>query len=861
LAQATDSDLAQAAEVAGATLRGFGLEAQQTAHLTDVMAKAFSSTPLDIGNFQDAMKYVAPVAREAGVSVEQTTALLGQLAASGIKGSQAGTSLRVILQELGKDGGDVATKLKALSERGLTLGSSMDEVGRRASTALLVLGRGTEDLDGMTEALENADGAAKGMADIMNEGATGAFKRLGSAVEGAQIAFGEALAPTIIAVADFVANLATQFAELGPEMQTTIATIAAIVAGIGPALIAIGAMIAAYGQLKIALASATAMQIKQNLAVLANPYVAAGAAIAAAAYALYRYVNAKEKEISTEERLDGIRQNAVSGMEEERSSVQLLLAKYKLYENNLEERQKILDELHKIAPDTIGDLDAEKTGYDDLKKSVQEYLKVAQAKAIFKAYEDEFAKVTVALSEQKDALAEAQAGLQRYGTSLAAGMSAEEQIATFGAVVRFDPFDPASVEAFADQANTDIADALAPDEFDVPELDYGPAIEGFVAQSLESAQSASGEITKLESELDAITNRMNRAIDEFGDVLLDTGGGGGGGGNDKVKQSTKELVDILKDGSEEITDILLDLSEQEGQIAGVFELDGDEDKRIRAMADAYREAAEAAAGIGELEVAKELDAQAQAFDKLVQKADLSKRSFDNLQAIARDTGIAFVTLAQGGVTDLMNALENFGTDTRTKLKLTADAIKAFSIQVRDAFIQLAVDLASSFGSVIERVQQGYEVATALKEVAGQVLSGLFETLGQIAIQVGKTTLATGAAVEAIKKALKSLNGVVAIVAGAALIALGSVVRAKMSNISSGIPALAQGGITTGPTLSLIGDNPSGREAVIPFERMGEFIRMAGANLGGGSQQLTATIKGQDLLLSNQRAQYNYNRLR
>lgn len=67
---------------------------------------------------------------------------------------------------------------------------------------------------------------------------------------------------------------------------------------------------------------------------------------------------------------------------------------------------------------------------------------------------------------------------------------------------------------------------------------------------------------------------------------------------------------------------------------------------------------------------------------------------------------------------------------------------------------------------------------------------------------------------------------------------------------------ATGGITTGPTLALIGDNPSGREAVIPFERMGEFMRMAGA--GQGSQNITVSgvIRSGDIWLSNQQAQSN-----
>ena len=63
LAQASGSDLARSAEVAGATLRGFGMDADQTGHLTDVMASSFSSTALDMESFAESMKFVAPVAK------------------------------------------------------------------------------------------------------------------------------------------------------------------------------------------------------------------------------------------------------------------------------------------------------------------------------------------------------------------------------------------------------------------------------------------------------------------------------------------------------------------------------------------------------------------------------------------------------------------------------------------------------------------------------------------------------------------------------------------------------------------------------------------------------------------------------
>lgn len=93
LAQATGEDLGRSAEIAGSTLRAFGLDATQTTHVADVMAEAFNKSALDLNTFADSMKYVGPVAAVAGVSLEEASAMLAVLSNSGIKGSQAGTSL------------------------------------------------------------------------------------------------------------------------------------------------------------------------------------------------------------------------------------------------------------------------------------------------------------------------------------------------------------------------------------------------------------------------------------------------------------------------------------------------------------------------------------------------------------------------------------------------------------------------------------------------------------------------------------------------------------------------------------------------------------------------------------------------
>ena len=272
LAQATGSDLAQSAEVAGATLRGFGLDASETQRVTDVMAASFSSSALDMASFQNSMKYVAPVAKAAGVSIEETTAMLARMADSGIKGSQAGTSLRMIFQQLAAGGGDVTEKLSALASEGLTLDAAFDEVGRRAQTALLVLGENEEETKRLTQAFLESAGAAKGMADIMDDTADGAMLRMKSAIEGVQIVIGTALAPLMVKLSRLVAGLAIRFNGMSKGGQAVAIAMAAFAAAIGPMLLIIPQLVTGIKLVRAAM-------IDLNKTMLANPYLLAGAAL------------------------------------------------------------------------------------------------------------------------------------------------------------------------------------------------------------------------------------------------------------------------------------------------------------------------------------------------------------------------------------------------------------------------------------------------------------------------------------------------------------------------------------------------------------------------------------------------------
>lgn len=184
LAAATGTDLARAASVAGGVLRAFNIDASDTQRVTDVMAKSFAISALDMEKFAESMKVVSKVADVSELSIERTTAILAVLANNMIDSSRAGTALRRILAETGSTAEGFEGRLRALTESSLSLAEAQDEVGQRAFGALLVLTEQWEMVDLLTIALINAEGANARMAEVMLDTAKGQKDIANSAFEG-----------------------------------------------------------------------------------------------------------------------------------------------------------------------------------------------------------------------------------------------------------------------------------------------------------------------------------------------------------------------------------------------------------------------------------------------------------------------------------------------------------------------------------------------------------------------------------------------------------------------------------------------------------------------------------------------------
>ena len=155
--------LADAASLVGTEIRAFGLEAEDTGRVVDVLALAASSSALDFSGLTEGLKDAAPIAKLYNFTIEETVAMLGQLANAGIKGSKAGTSLRQIFLELDKKGIKLADALQMVRDSANPAATAMDLVKKRAAGAFAILANGNKDVEELAKQLENAQGSAEKM--------------------------------------------------------------------------------------------------------------------------------------------------------------------------------------------------------------------------------------------------------------------------------------------------------------------------------------------------------------------------------------------------------------------------------------------------------------------------------------------------------------------------------------------------------------------------------------------------------------------------------------------------------------------------------------------------------------------------
>ena len=257
LAAASGADLAITSDIVTDALTAFGASASESGRLADIMAAASSNANTNVEMMGETFKYAAPVAGALGYTMEDTALAIGLMANAGIKSSQAGTALRSGMTRLvsptkqaqeamDKYGisitdsdGKMLTFHDMMEQLRVKLGG-LDEAeqasaasaifGKNAMSGwLAVLNSSDEDFDALAESIYNSDGAAKSMAETMQNNLAGKMTLLNSALEGLGIAvYGYVSGPlqgVVSTVTDIISGITAAISPQKTELQSFIESV------------------------------------------------------------------------------------------------------------------------------------------------------------------------------------------------------------------------------------------------------------------------------------------------------------------------------------------------------------------------------------------------------------------------------------------------------------------------------------------------------------------------------------------------------------------------------------------------------------------------------------------------------------
>ena len=297
LAAASGEDLATTSDIVTDALTAFGLSASESSHFADVLAATSSNANTNVALMGESFKTAAPAAAALGYSAEDTSLAIGLMANAGIKGSEAGTSLRAGLLRLASP---TAEAKAAMEKYGITLTDAngkmlpfknvMEQLRQKMSglsetekTAALtamfgknafsgwaaVVNGSDKDFNKLSGAISNCDGVSQKMADEMNNNLGGQLIILKSQLQGIAISIGDTLVPVMRKIVAVVQNVADWFNHLSESQKRWVVYIGVAVAALGPIIAVIGALAAAIGAI-IAFAAPLAAVIGVIAAIVAT---------------------------------------------------------------------------------------------------------------------------------------------------------------------------------------------------------------------------------------------------------------------------------------------------------------------------------------------------------------------------------------------------------------------------------------------------------------------------------------------------------------------------------------------------------------------------------------------------------------
>lgn len=880
------------ANLVTSAMNAYGHEVLSASKATDILVTAVKEGKAEASDLAQSMSTVLPIASEMGVSFEQVAAAMAAMTRTGADASETATSLRGILSSLLKPTSEAEKALVSmgtssselrdtLRNQGLlpvlkklrdlqtqygeeTLGVVITNI-RALSGVLDLVGKNMDSNIQVFESMANATGNLDTAFKAASE--TTEFKWQQSIVRSqkALVQLGqsvkEVFVPILNAVSKLIEWLGNRFDGLSGTMKTVVLVLTTVVAAIGPFLLGLGKIIKIAPTIVTALTAVRGAVVKLNAAILTNPYLALGAAIIAIGTGLYIwYKNASKlndvdkTSIDVRKRIDKINGEVTDGVAKYTAELSYSLKIAKNEKQSKEERLKAIKKINEISPKYLGFLTLENINTKKASDAVDVYtnsiLKNARAKAAKQELVDiEQELISLQLQNIKNQQLkkkETDDYLESQNRYFSDAQDFEDfmNTPTKNLLTESDRIMQGQLRLikakYADVGKIRIDSLLAQREAVMKLVESESLLIAPDTPTGDGPTTTTDEMTNLQNQI----KKVNADYEVTKELLTDE--------NALQQAKIKHLQDIFElnkqiyllnpteDGLQALKDewavLEKTVTTAENKLALAEHLDFLNEKAIE-RSKAIKEAEQ---GINEeyklaLYLAEDKKAQLQAeYDRLSSIYQLKKQLAGDDKVFSEEE-LAALKLINDQLTAQKFILDNMKDDTTPQT--WADKWSSAAEQVESAINHAMETVVDSLINAISSVE---------KVNVGQFL---LETLADLAIKVGKIAVKTGLAVEGIKKALKSLNPYAALVAGIALIALGTAVKASLADSVQG---LATGGQVTKSGAFLVGEEGpelvtlNAGSAVIPNHLLG--------NTGGGEPYILSTrISGRDLEVIMERA--------
>lgn len=276
-AAASGESLGTVSTIIADSITGFGLASSDSSRVADLLTQAANAGTISISDLGETMKYVAPLGQAMGFSIEDVVTAVTAMSQAGIKGEQAGTSLRAAMLNMANPTDEAAAAMDRLGlqvtdENGnfKSLKEILDQMraglagyteeeqaailstisGKTAYSGLQgALNLTQQEYDAVSESMQNSKGVADETAAVMQDNLSGAMEQLGGALESLAIVLAENVIPWLTEVVRSATGWIESFSQMDEGTQNFVLGLLAVVAVAAPVLSAIGSIVGGIGTL------------------------------------------------------------------------------------------------------------------------------------------------------------------------------------------------------------------------------------------------------------------------------------------------------------------------------------------------------------------------------------------------------------------------------------------------------------------------------------------------------------------------------------------------------------------------------------------------------------------------------------